>query len=209
MSLGLVLLVAYLLGSIPTAYLLTRALKGIDIRTVGSGNVGATNAARVLGRGPGLLVLLIDIAKGTVAARLPAWCLGEPSGATALACGLAAVLGHNFPCFLAFRGGKGVATTLGALLGSAPAVTGLAALVWLALFASTRYVSVASIAAAVTIPPIQAILRRSTTEMMLGSVLAVLIVLRHHNNLQRLRQGTEPRFGTTPAERSASSIQGH
>lgn len=186
---------AYVIGSVPTAYLMTRAVKGIDIRTVGSGNVGATNAMRTLGKGPGLAVLIIDVAKGVVAARLPGW-FGEASGTAALACGLAAVLGHNFPWFLGFRGGKGVATTLGALLGSSPAVMGGMIAVWLAVLLVSRYVSVASIAAGVMLPLVQFACRRPPAEQALGAVLGVLIVVQHRSNLIRLRQGTEHRVGS-------------
>jgi glycerol-3-phosphate acyltransferase PlsY len=199
MTLAGLLALSYLLGSVPSAFLLARRLKGIDIRTVGSGNVGATNAMRALGRGPGLAVFAIDFGKGLLAARLPAGWLSEPIAGAALACGFAAVLGHNFPIWLGFRGGKGVATTLGVLLGSAPAVTGVAVLAWLAVFVVSRYVSLASIGAALAIPAGQWIFRRPLAELAWGSALAALILVQHRSNIRRLRRGEEPRGGHRPS----------
>jgi|MGYP001601984633 glycerol-3-phosphate acyltransferase PlsY len=191
---ALALLLCYLVGSLPSAYLLVKWTKHVDIRTIGSGNVGATNALRAAGPLAGMVVLLIDVLKGWLAAAaIPRWILGLPSPALALGCGLAAVLGHVFPCFLRFRGGKGVATTLGALGGSVPVVAGIAVGVWVAVFLLSRYVSLGSLAAALAIPISQAMLHHSVAEILAGSVLAVLIIVRHRANIQRLLGGAEHR----------------
>lgn len=194
MPLAFALSLCYLLGSIPTAYLLVRWAKGIDIRTVGSGNVGATNALRTVGLWAGIMVLAVDLFKGVIAAGLvPRWVLGETDLGTSLACGLAAVLGHDFSCFLRFQGGKGVATTLGAILAASPLVAGMVAGVWLVVFLGFRYVSLGSLAAASAIPISQLVLHRSLREVLIGSVLAGLIIVRHRANLQRLLRGVEHR----------------
>lgn len=190
------LLGSYLVGSFPTAYVVLKRSKGLDVRTVGSGNVGATNVARVAGWRSGAVVFLVDLGKGVAAVALVApWLLHPLTPATRLACGLAAVLGHNFPFALGFRGGKGVATTIGVLIGAMPMVAAASLCVWLAVFAVSRYVSAASLAAAVTIPIAQAIMRQERAQVGLGALLALLIVVRHRANIARLRQGTEPRVG--------------
>jgi len=195
MMLFLALLVSYLLGAIPTAYLLVKWAKGIDIRTMGSGNVGATNALRTVGLWAGVVVLAIDVLKGIIAAWLiPRWLLGETTPDRSLVCGLAAVLGHDFPCFLRFRGGKGVATTIGVLVGSVPLVAGIVVGVWLVVFGLFRYVSLGSIAAAVAIPLSQLALHQSRREILIGSGLAILIIARHRANISRLLSGAEHRI---------------
>jgi glycerol-3-phosphate acyltransferase PlsY len=186
---------SYLIGSIPSGYLIVRWLKRIDVRTVGSGNVGATNVTRTAGKGAGLAVLLLDIAKGLLAVWVLApWLIRPLSPAAQLGCGLAAVVGHAFPIFLNFRGGKGVATTIGVIVGVLPAAAAVALGVWLACLFLWRYVSVASIAAAATLPIVQWVARRTMPELLLGTALALLIIARHHTNIARLRQGTEHRF---------------
>ncbi|MBI3324405.1 MAG: glycerol-3-phosphate 1-O-acyltransferase PlsY [Candidatus Omnitrophica bacterium] len=191
------LLSCYLLGSIPTAYILTKCTKGIDIRTVGSGNVGATNAGRILGWRAGAAVFVVDLLKGVVAAWVvPTWLLGFTTPDAGMACGSAAVLGHNFPCFLQFRGGKGVATTLGVLLGSIPACAGVVILVWVVVFLASRYISLASLAAAVAIPISQLVCRQSLYAILIGSLLALLMIVRHRTNIQRLLSGIEHRAGS-------------
>ncbi len=197
MRLAAALVASYLLGSFPTAYLLAKAVKGIDIRTVGSGNVGATNTLRHVGRWPALVVLLVDVLKGALASFcVPRLVAGDSTLQTSLLCGLSAVVGHNFPCFLGFRGGKGVATTLGVLIGCAPWMALTAVAVWLAFFLPTRYVSLGSIAAAIAVPTVQLVRRQQTGEVLLGFAIGLLIVARHHANLRRLLQGTEHRVGS-------------
>lgn len=188
---------SYLIGSIPTAYLLVSVLKRVDIRTVGSGNVGATNVTRLAGLWAGVLVLLIDGAKGALAARLVARALlPEGSVTLELACGLAAVLGHDFPVWLGWRGGKGVATTIGVLLGTMPAVGAVWLGVWIAGFLLSRYVSVASLAAAAALPMVQLALRQPLPQVGVGLLLGLLIIARHRANIVRLLQGREHRVGS-------------
>src|ERR1043166_6116571 len=142
-------LAAYLLGSIPTGFLVAKA-RGIDIRTVGSGNIGATNAFRILGKGPGILVLLVDALKGFAAVQLGALALakifpGTPPEYLAITAGIAAILGHNFTCWLRFKGGKGIATSAGVLLALVPAGFAIALSTFLIVLALSRYVSLSSI----------------------------------------------------------------
>ena len=192
--------VAYLVGAFPTSYLMGRLVKGIDIRQHGSGNAGATNTARVVGTGPGLVVLLVDIGKGwgPVACLAP-WVQhggGWLSGETAQALfGFCAVCGHLWSPWLGFQGGKGVATATGVLLGLAPPVAGLAAVVWLAVAATTRYVSVSSIAAVTVVPVLMALTARPLSWVMVSAVLCVLIVAKHRVNLVRLLRHEESRLG--------------
>ncbi len=196
---------AYLLGAVPTGFLLLKRLKGVDLRITGSGNIGATNVTRVAGSGLGRLVFVMDAAKGLIAAHVlaPLLCPGSASWVP-LACGAAAVLGHNFPVFLSFRGGKGVATTIGVLLGTMPLVAAGSLLIWALCFAVWRYVSLASLAAALVVPVGQAITRQPAPDLALGAALALLIIVRHGANIQRLRAGTEHRF-----ERAGAGRRGH
>ncbi len=194
---GLVVALAasYLLGSLPTAYLAVKWLKHVDVRTVGSGNVGATNVTRVAGRAAGLAVFLIDVAKGLIAVRvLASWLIPSVTPEARFDCGVMAVVGHCFPLFLNFQGGKGVATTIGVLVGALPSLAAVCAAIWLACFARWRYVSVASIAAMAALPIAQVVMRRSPPELLFGIGLAFLVILRHRSNIERLRVGTEPRF---------------
>ena len=189
---------SYLVGSIPTAYLVVHWLAHVDVRTIGSGNVGATNVTRAAGLGPGVAVFLIDLGKGLAAVLVVArWLIapGVLTPAAQLGCGLSAVLGHVFPVFLRFQGGKGVATTIGVVLGTMPSVAALCLAVWVVGFALSRYVSVGSLAAAVALPVAQLLLRHALSEVLLGTALAALIIVRHRANIGRLVQGTEHRIG--------------
>lgn len=190
------LALAYLLGAIPTGYWLLKLTRGIDIRQSGSGNIGATNAARTGGKILGVTVLLLDILKGWLAsAILPIWLISPIEPGTRLLCGTVAVLGHVYSCFLGFQGGKGVATALGALAGSSPMILGLVLIVWVVAAAMTRYVSVASMLAAAAMPIVHYLLHRPQPDVLLSVALAGLIVIRHQGNLDRLRAGTEHRLG--------------
>ena len=196
MPLLLALLACYVVGSIPTAYWLVRWAKGIDIRAVGSGNVGATNALRTVGLWAGLLVLTVDVLKGVMAAGLVPRLMLSTTGLTiSLACGFAAVLGHDFSCFLGFRGGKGVATTVGVLLASAPLVAAISGGVWVLVFLGFRYVSLGSLALALALPISQVALRHPLPATLIGACLAALIIGRHHANIRRLLSGIEHRAG--------------
>jgi glycerol-3-phosphate acyltransferase PlsY len=192
----LALLGCYLIGSFPTGYLLVRWLKRLDVRATGSGNVGATNVARVAGTKTGAVVLLIDIAKGLLAAAVVApWLLDDPSPTAILGCGLAAIIGHDFPIWLGFRGGKGVATTIGVLLVTMPVVAAVGLSAWTVCFLIWRYVSVASLALAASIPLGQLAMRHGLAQILLGAAVALLLVGKHRANIARLVQGLEGRFG--------------
>ena len=203
---GLALLMAYLLGSIPTALWVGRRFFHLaDIREHGSGNAGATNTFRVLGPKAGTAVLLIDALKGFVAAYfLPQWLVAQ--GAIApehelyyrLGCGALAVVGHIYPVFAQFRGGKGVATILGMMLGVAPATVGVCMLVFIAMLLLFRYVSLASMTAGVTFALLQLLPMKPFHPdqpflLYVGFVLAALLIYTHRANIGRLRSGTESR----------------
>ncbi len=203
----LVCLIGYLLGSIPTGYLLGRA-KGIDLRTVGSGNIGATNAMRTLGKPAGIMVLVADALKGyvasTVATDLTLNALGLPTAdaeSYRILAGAAAVLGHSFTCWLRFKGGKGVATGAGVYLALTPWATAIAAGTWLIVFVLGRYVSLASITAAVALVATVWLGESSPLLRAVTSAVALLVIVRHRSNIRRLLTGTEHRFGSTnPAQ---------
>jgi glycerol-3-phosphate acyltransferase PlsY len=189
----IVTICSYLLGSIPTGYIVG-ALAGVDIRKVGSGNIGATNVARVVGKKRGVLTLIVDIGKGFI----PVFVAGRLGlGHTAVAfVAIAAFLGHLYPVFLKFRGGKGVATALGVLLALAPVATLVLIAVFAVVAGSSRLVSLSSIVTALAAPITLWSLSYSPTVIATGVVLAVMIIVRHRNNIQRLFAGTEPRFGS-------------
>ena len=200
LGLGTALVLSYLIGSFPTAYLLVKWLKRVDVRTVGSGNVGATNVSRVAGFKAGLAVFLIDAGKGLIVVRLVApWLLNPMTSSEQLFCGFMAVLGHNFPIGLNFKGGKGVATALGTILRLIPWATLPAALVWIVILLTFRYVSLASVAAAAGLPLGLFLLRAPGPVLLSGLLIAALIIFRHQENLGRLSQGTEPKLGQSAA----------
>jgi glycerol-3-phosphate acyltransferase PlsY len=212
---------AYLLGSIPTGFLVAKA-KGIDIRSVGSGNIGATNTMRVLGKPAGIFVLLVDAAKGFVACILGLviydqfvpgpdhfddayWSL---SGRYMLIAGIFAVLGHNYTCWLKFKGGKGIATTAGVYLALAPWPLLIALVVFILAAALTRYMSVGSIAGAVALPA--AVWISQPHNYFLGIVttaLGALAIYKHKSNIQRLMAGTENRLGKKSVGQASSLSQ--
>ena len=189
---------AYLLGSIPTGLLVGR-LRGVDIRKVGSGNVGATNVARMVGKLPGLFVLIVDTLKGylppaLIASKAAALGAAWPAEDLRLVLGVAAVAGHIWNPFLQFKGGKGVATGLGVLFGL-DARVGLGSLtVWLAAAFATRYVSIASISAAVASCFLMALLGHSALWVWGAIAVALAILWRHRSNMLRLLQGEEPKI---------------
>jgi glycerol-3-phosphate acyltransferase PlsY len=203
-TLAVLLVGSYLLGSIPFGYLAGR-LVGIDIRQAGSGNVGATNVVRVLGKGYGYPVFALDFLKGFGAVKIsmlmapgrpPEWNSPEIFGIVAA---VSSVLGHLYPPWLKFKGGKGVATSAGALLALTPVATLIGVAIWTIVFWMTRYVSLASITAAVVLPII--ILVVSSEDKNKGKPLlyssacvAAVVIWRHRSNLSRLIRGTEPRF---------------
>ena len=201
---------AYLLGSIPTGYLAGRA-KGIDIRAVGSGNMGAANVFRTLGKTAGVIVLVVDGLKGYAAC---AWLcngafhlLNVPDTDAELyriIAGIAAVLGHNFTCWLGFKGGKGIATSAGVYFALAPLAVSVALGAWIIVFAMGRYVSVASIAAAVALPAAVWLTPNSLTLRIVTTALGLLAIAKHKGNIERLFNGTERRFGEKNATPEAT-----
>jgi len=197
----------YLLGSVPWAYLIGRA-HGIDIRRAGSGNVGATNVSRVLGKRWGVLCFALDFLKGLLPVAAAQACLkaGWPEATAAsrdallMAAVCAPIAGHNWPVFLGFRGGKGVAVSAGALAALVPLPVLAAGLLWLAVFEASRYVSLASVCAALALPfaawGASRVGLAAASPAILGllAALALLVVVKHRANLRRLRDGSEPRF---------------
>jgi glycerol-3-phosphate acyltransferase PlsY len=183
---------AYLLGSMPFGYWVVRALKGADIRTVGSGNIGASNVWRTYGKAYGVPIVVLDTAKGFVPGLVGTLVAGELVGVLA---GGAAMLGHWRPLFLRFqRGGKTVATAGGTFLGVAPLVGLAGLLAWIAVFVATRYASVASMTSALLLPLVAVALGEPWPVIAFASIAAVVVVVLHRANIGRLRAGTETRF---------------
>lgn len=203
-TLAILLVGSYLLGSIPFGYLAGR-LGGIDVRQAGSGNIGATNVVRVLGKGYGYPVFALDVLKGFAAVtismlmapgRPPEWNSPEIFGILAA---VSSVLGHSYPPWLKFKGGKGVATSAGALLALTPIATLIGVAIWIIVFWLTRYVSLASITAAVVLPIVILVVRSQDQNKgkplaYSSACVAAVIIWRHRSNLCRLIRGTEPRF---------------
>jgi glycerol-3-phosphate acyltransferase PlsY len=186
--------VGYLLGSLSFAVLLVRRKTGRDIRTEGSGNAGATNVLRAHGKGLALSVAALDIAKGAAAVLLVRMVTAEPRYAAAA--GFAAILGHVFPLYYGFRGGKGVATAVGAFLVLAPVATLICVGLFVAVVAITHYVSLGSIIAMVLLPPIAGGIFHAPGPVVAAAAgTAILVILKHRENLKRLVSGTEPKLG--------------
>jgi glycerol-3-phosphate acyltransferase PlsY len=216
----IVAVAAYLLGSIPTGYLVAKA-KGIDIQKSGSGNIGATNAMRVLGKPAGIFVMVVDAAKGYGAvyfgSLIVKYLMDHRSTASPgshdefialenaaqflpIIAGICAVLGHNYPCWLKFKGGKGIATTAGVYLAFAPVALLIALAVFILTILVTRYVSVGSIAAAIVLP---VAVWFNCGNLFFESVtiaLSLLAIYKHKSNIKRLMAGTESRFGKKPED---------
>lgn len=205
---GFMIIGAYLLGSIPWGFIIGRA-HGIDVRTVGSKNIGATNVTRTVGRLPGKLCFALDFLKGGLpvlaAQYITASDLWKGSAEwLVIAVMLATIIGHIFPVFLQFKGGKGVSTAAGAIMALAPFPLLVAFAVWVVVFFVARYVSLASICAAAVLPVTAWVFRiygvgrpasHSTWTLIFLTVVAVLAIVRHHSNIKRLLNGTESRFG--------------
>ena len=201
------LLLSYLVGSIPTAYIFGKVFKGIDIRKHGSGNVGATNAFRVLGPGMGAAVLVLDALKGVIGVVPVADFILKQQAVNELLirvlCGVVAVLGHSFTVFLNFKGGKGMAATLGVLIGLSLKFSILKIillseiLIWLMVFLFSRIVSLASLVSAVTFPVFFIVLRQPWPLILMSLGLSVFIIARHKSNIYRLSRNQEPRLNLT------------
>ena len=188
---------AYVWGSIPYGFLIAKA-NGVDIRTLGSKNIGATNVYRCVGKGPGLLTFGLDLCKGFLG-TVPF--LDLPIGLRVL-CGFCTVIGHNYTCFLRFKGGKGIASSLGMLIGLAPAAAGFAGLVFLGVFAAFRYISLASVIAAASIVLSTWFIYsdRPWWFSIILCLLGVLAIVKHRANIGRLIHGTEPKFSFSRKE---------
>ena len=193
---------AYLLGSIPTGFLVAKA-RGIDIRTVGSGNIGATNVFRFLGKPAGIFVLLADALKGWLAVvvitRVATGVFHLPGNHMtqewlAICAGVCAILGHNFTCWLHFKGGKGIATSAGVLVALVPKSLLIILAVWIIVFVLTRYVSLASICASFALPFSAWFTNESVSIIVITAALAVLAIYKHKTNIKRLLNGTESRL---------------
>ena len=200
-------LVSYLIGAIPFAYIVARA-HGVDVRKVGSGNVGATNVLRSVGKAAGASVLLLDAAKGFLPTFLIPYAFAActqdtPSTPLAIACALAAICGHVWPVYLGFKGGKGIATSAGALIALAPAAVLIGLIVWIIVFFLSKYVSLASIIAAIAIPAVAWYLYLPEGMLLPGTLtlIGILAVAKHRSNIQRLINGNENRItlGKKPA----------
>lgn len=212
-----VILFAYFAGSIPTGYLVGLA-RGLDIRKEGSGNIGATNVFRVLGKPLGILVLIVDAAKGYLGAAIGAWIywrffgvpdesglFGGVSKVPLLMTGVASVLGHNFSCWLKFKGGKGIATTAGALIAWAPLAFAVVISVWIIMAWLTRYVSVASIVAALALPFAVWGFQKDVGMTLVASLISIMAIWKHKTNIQRLRRGEENKIGQRKGQKDAAS----
>lgn len=192
MNLPLALVVAYLLGSVPFGLIISKA-KGVDPRKVGSGNIGATNVLRAAGKGPAAFTLLLDMLKGTAgvlvarALHLEGWALG-------LVC-IASVLGHNHSLFLKFKGGKGVATSLGVLIGYEPTVFLLTALVWILVVYLSRISALGALVSFGVMPVFMFLVTERVEMTLTGVILTIMIYYRHRDNIRRLKEGREPRIG--------------
>ncbi|HEY3297391.1 MAG TPA: glycerol-3-phosphate 1-O-acyltransferase PlsY [Armatimonadota bacterium] len=192
-DIGLILF-GYLLGAIPFGYLVGKFWKGVDITKIGSGNIGTTNTFRVLGPGPAAAVFVLDVSKGFVPIFF-AQKLSPASPWLHVVVALITILGHTLSVFLKFKGGKGVATSLGAIIGLNPLVAAIAFGLWVLFTAVTRYVSVASLVAAVSIPVMMFAFGLNAPYKIFAIVAATYVIYKHRSNVDRLLHGTEPRFG--------------
>ena len=197
-----VVAVAYLLGSVPFGVVVARLSGDVDLRQVGSRNIGATNVLRTVGRRAAALTLLGDIGKGAVAVGLARW--SDVSLPLVAAAALAAVLGHLYPVWAGFRGGKGVATTLGAVLAAMPTVGVSLLAIWTATAAAFRYSSLAALVATAAMPPLAWLTDGRPAMLALSVLLTILVFVRHRDNIRRLLEGTERKIG----QKAASAAPG-
>ena len=209
-----VAVVSYLLGSIPTGFLVAKG-RGIDIRTVGSGNIGATNVFRYLGKPAGVFVLLMDALKGWAAvvglARLVALLLYPSADAQTrewlgVVAGISAILGHNYTCWLHFKGGKGIATSAGVLAALVPTALVIALGIWGVVCVATRYVSLGSIVAAFSLPFLAWLTGASVTMIWVAGIMGALAIYKHKTNIRRLLNGTENRIGSKKPPQTGAPV---
>ena len=201
MSTIILIIVAYILGSVPNALWIGKVFKGIDIREHGSKNTGSTNATRVLGAKLGILTLILDISKGAIPVALSLFMKADLlenitgiSNLDFIMIGIFAIVGHSFSIFMKFKGGKAVATTVGVFTVLVPKALLLAAVVFFVIFTLTRYVSVSSITAAISLPIFIFFLYGDIPYTVFGGIITILIIVKHKSNIQRLLNGTESRF---------------
>jgi len=201
---------SYLVGSVPFAYVFGRLLRGVDVRRVGSGNVGGTNLMRAAGKRWGALVIALDLGKGACGAGLIAWLFyrnGMPVGyeVFGVICGAMAVVGHNWPVWLRFHGGKGVAASVGVFFALTPLAAACALGVWFVVLALTRIVSISSMVASLSLTGWNLLFGSARAYMIAGLVLALLIVVMHRSNLVRLLRGTELKVFARAAKSTAET----
>ncbi|MGO0060990.1 glycerol-3-phosphate 1-O-acyltransferase PlsY [Brevibacillus fluminis] len=194
MGFAIAVILSYLIGSISFSYLIAKRLAGIDIRSHGSGNAGATNTLRVLGKGPGIVVLVLDALKGLAAMGIAHWITGGDPVAYAFA-GIFAIVGHNWPIFFGFRGGKGIATTLGVALGLSPLAFLIAAVITVIVIAITRYVSLGSLVFVTLLPVLLWFLTDHPIYPLVSLLITVFAYIRHSSNIVNLVQGKERKLG--------------
>ena len=186
------MIVAYILGSIPNALWIGKVFKGIDVREHGSKNTGSTNAARVLGAKLGILTLILDISKGVIPTLIATMLLD--SSISVILVGICAILGHSFSIFMKFKGGKAVATTVGVFIVLVPGAILLVAVIFFLVFGITRYVSLSSMIGAISLPIWIILFYKNIPLTIFGIIIAILIIVRHKSNIQRLLNGTESKF---------------
>ncbi|MCL6518337.1 MAG: glycerol-3-phosphate 1-O-acyltransferase PlsY [Armatimonadetes bacterium] len=189
---AIILIASYLLGAVPFGLIIAKAWRGIDVRKVGSGNIGATNVYRTLGLAPGITVFIADVLKGFIPTLMAIRLFDQPW--VAVAAGLSAIIGHSLSVFLKFKGGKGVATSLGVAIGLAPLIALMAFGIWMAIVLATRYVSVASIVAVLSVPPLMWAFGKPLEYKLFALLVAVFVIVKHRSNILRLIQGKELRF---------------
>ncbi len=195
----LTIIISYLLGSIPTSYIFGKIFKGVDIREHGSGNVGATNVYRVIGKLPGLIVLALDIVKGLLPVTLfSAYLLNRGVNTDRetlqVLMGAAVIAGHIWPIFLRFKGGKGVATAAGVILGIDARILIFALIVWITIFVITHYISASSVTSALSVPIIFALFGASAKVVIFAAAISLVIISSHKPNIQRLLRGEEKKI---------------
>jgi glycerol-3-phosphate acyltransferase PlsY len=192
MKVFLLSLIAFLMGSIPVGLIVAK-IKGVDLRKVGSGNIGATNVLRAIGKGPALITLAGDLLKGFIPVIIGGYILEDSLGTGMI--GLSAILGHDFSIFLRFRGGKGVATSLGVLLAFSPVVAVLTIIIWIIIVFMTRYSSLGAIVSFLLLPLNIYVFDYSYNKFVVSIFITLLLLFKHRGNLERLYKGREPRIG--------------
>lgn len=193
----IIIIIAYLLGNISTSYIVAKRLAGVDIRTQGSGNAGSTNVLRTLGKKAGALTFVGDVLKGLIAvliARLIAYTFHMDESVCAYLAVVAVVLGHNYPAFLGFKGGKGVATSLGSMLGMNPLIALMCLGFFIIIVAITKYVSLGSVLG-IALSPIIMLINHNTKGLLVTLFLTISVAITHKENIKRLLNGTERKIG--------------